>query len=236
MKRTRRWGAVATAALALGGLTACGGGEAPPASGTVIAADVSGSAEEASMREEAKAAMQAAVEGMEAPETVSMLAFNYKVGTPTCEPLKVTLEWSSSSTSMKDAKESYIVPAVEAVEPYLDCAKESVEGDGTDVVGAIVESYQMLKDTPGDKSIVMVSDGCQTYLFELCSPSVSDPAWREQQLNALADSMKPDMSGVEIEFVGLARGADMQSTEVQGLRAFYEEFAALTGASVTFQQ
>lgn len=224
-------------AVGSGVLAACGGsGDAPPQTGTVVVADVSGSAEKTGLRDDAAAQFGNAVESMGAPGKVALLAFNNEVGSATCPPVTVTLNWSDNSTEVQDNRAKLAAQAPAAAGPYFDCAKASVKKDASDVFGGIAEAATLLKDVPGAKAMVIVSDGCSnSYKVNTCAKGVADSGWRAEKLASLPDSLKPSLSGVSITFVGLARGTNLQSAQVQGLRSLYTEYAEAAGATITFK-
>ncbi|MCL3836885.1 hypothetical protein [Aeromicrobium duanguangcaii] len=235
MNRRIAWAALAVASLVL--LGACGGGDdTPSASATAVVADVSGSAEKLGLREDATTELGAAVRAMSAPAKVFLIAFNTEVGSSVCSPVTVDLPWSDVSTDIEDTKASYEPQALAAADPYLECARTSVKKDGTDVFGGIAAGHQLIKAAPGTKKLVLVTDGCHTYQFKTCVKQVADADWRAAKVAGLDDTMKPDLAGVDITIKGLARGSHLQSAQVQGLRAFYEEYAETTGAALTFSE
>lgn len=234
---TSKWASAfrtGAAVISLIVLAGCGGGdEVPPATATVVVADVSGSAEKLGLRGDATTELVSAVHGMQAPAKVFLVAFNTEVGSSTCAPVTVDLQWSDVSTDVEDTKAAYATQAEAAAEPYFECARNSTTKDGTDVFGGVAAGYQLIKDAAGDRTMILVTDGCHTYQFKTCAKKVANAEWRAQTLANLSDAMKPDLSGVQMTIEGLARGSHLQSAQVQGLRALYEEYAAMTGAELT---
>lgn len=231
MAKVRSLGALSLLPLVIV-LNGCGGSEEGPESATAVVADVSGSADRSDLRKEAVSAFQSAVMDMSAPAKVKFLAFNMEVGSSVCPPLVASLPWSGSTTTDNDTKEAIAAQIPGNVASYIDCAKGSVDKGGSDVLGGIVAGHGLVADAPGAKRIVLVTDGCQRYQFKTCSADVTNADWRAQTIEDLPESLRPDLSGVDLTIEGLARGTDLQAQEVQGLRDFYEEYAAVTGANL----
>ncbi|MFI8774651.1 hypothetical protein ACIGKQ_21165 [Gordonia sp. NPDC062954] len=222
---------VGASLLLIIGLTACGS-EEPAASGSVVLADVSESADATELQNNASNAFVAAVNDLDAPGKATLFAFNTQVGSSPCEPVVATLTWDENSTTVEDNKKELVAAAPSAVSPYFDCVEQNVDAPGTDIFGGIAEAANILASTPGDKTIVLVTDGCNnSYDTDTCSIQVVDQAWRTERLDALPSSMKPDLSGVTLEVVGLGRGADINSAQVQGLKSFFNEYAEVTNAA-----
>ena len=217
-------------------LNGCGGSDEGPESATAVVADVSGSAERSDLRKQSVSAFQSAVLDMTAPAKVKFLAFNMEVGSSTCPPLVASLPWSGSTTTDNDTKEAIAAQIPGNVASYVDCAKGSVEKGGSDVVGGIVAGQGLVADAPGAKRIVLLTDGCQRYRFKTCTADITDTDWRAQTIESLPESLKPDLTGIDLTIEGLARGTDLQGEEVQGLKDFYKEYAAATGANLTIAE
>ena len=229
--------AIFAAAITMTGLTACGGDNTAEAkqNSTVVVADVSGSAEMQSLRDSARAQFVSAVKALQAPGSVTLFAFNTKVGSTPCDPVVAKLAASDNSTRIEDDRSKLVAQAPSAAAPYFDCVRKAVSLDGTDVFGGFAEAANLLKNATGTKAIVMVTDGCNnSFGLVSCSAEVADPAWRAEKLKALPESLKPNLAGISVTISDLARGADLQSDQVQGLRALYTEYGALTGASIQF--
>ena len=216
-------------------LAACGDDSAATeTSATVIVVDVSGSGENINLRQDAKQQAVKAINAIDAPGRVHILAFNMEVGATDCKPISVNLETSDVSTEVKDNKKKYAAQIADVLDPYFDCAQASVIKDGTDVIGGIVAGHQLIQDVDGEQSIVLVTDGCQTYKFSTCSKNISNAEWRAKQLENLDKSLIPDLSGVDLVMTDVSRGSNLQSEQVQGLRAFWEEYAAAAGNTISF--
>lgn len=216
----------------MGATAACGGDDAPPANATVVLADVSQSANKSALVESATSEFYSAVKSIAAPGTVTLYAFNTQVGSEDCKPLVANLKWDRNSTKIDDAKAALVAKAPAAVTKYYACVDEKMRAPGTDIFGGIAEAANRLKDVPGTKTIRLVSDGCNnSYDTDLCSMKVVDAAWRADRINALPDAMKPDLSGVTIDVTGLAKNADLNSAQVQGLKSFFTEYAEATHAT-----
>ncbi len=223
----------AAAAVTLGGLTACSD-DPPAANGTVVLADVSQSANKGELVDSATSEFLAAVRSANAPATVTLYAFNTQVGSEDCKPLVATVKWDRNSTNVDDEKAKLVAQAPAAVKKYYACVDEKMQAPGTDIFGGIAEAANLLKNVPGTRTIELVSDGCNnSYDTDLCSLSVVDAGWRAERIKALPDSMKPDLSGITLNVSGLAKNADLNSAQVQGLKSFFSEYAEVTHAEYT---
>jgi hypothetical protein len=173
---------------------------------------------------------------MDAPGTVTLMAFNTEVGSSKCPPVTVTLNDSDNSTEVADTRKKLASEAPGAVGPYLDCVRASALKDGTDVFGGFAQAATLLSSSAAKKSIVFVTDGCSYgYGAGTCSKNVVDPKWRAKAIAGLPATLKPSLAGTDVTIVGLARGTHLRSDEVQGLRSFYEEYAKTIGANLTIE-
>lgn len=227
---------VVTILLAGMTLSACGGDGAPAASGSVVVADVSKSTAVIGLRDEAKAVLADRVQEMEAPSSVTFLAFNMQVGSSACPPVQVELEWDDNSTRLQDTRDGYVQPAVDALDPYIQCALDSFGEGGTDVFGAISAGASSLEGLAGSRTLDVVTDGCHTAKkLRTCVNSVADAEYRAELLDQLPAVWKPDLSGVKVTFHGVGRGSDLESDAILGLKALYEEYGEEAGATVEFE-
>lgn len=218
---------------ALGGLTACSD-DPPAANATVVLADVSQSANKGELVDSATSEFYSAVKSASAPATVTLYAFNTQVGSEDCRPLVATVKWDRNSTNVDDEKTKLVSQAPAAVKKYYSCVDETMRAPGTDIFGGIAEASNLLKGVSGTRTIELVSDGCNnSYDTDLCGIHVVDASWRDARIKALPDSMKPDLSGITLNVSGLAKNADLNSAQVQGLKAFFSEYAEVTHAEYT---
>ncbi|MFC0316044.1 hypothetical protein ACFQNE_11510 [Gordonia phosphorivorans] len=195
-------------------------------------ADASASAEQSEMKNKAAEEFASAVGRLTAPGKVTLMAFNTQVGSSPCEPVVASLPWDPNSTTVDDKKKELVAQAPAAVAPYFECVETHTSVQGTDIIGGIAEAADVLRSTPGDKAISLVTDGCNnSYGANTCAIEVTDPAWRSARIEALPTEMKPDLTGVTLTITGLGRGADINSAQVQGLKAFFREYAEATHAT-----
>lgn len=232
MRTTLGAGLVAlVAALASG----CSEG-VPEENAYVVLADISKSTEKLGMLDDAKKVLGARVASMEAPSRATFLAFNMEVGSSTCPPVRIDLQWSDNSTEVRDNRESYVAPARAAIDPYVECSLASFSDTGTDVFGGIAQAASALDGVPGVRTIDVVTDGCHvTQTLRTCKKKVADAGWRAEAMASLADSLTPDLSGVLVTFHGVGRGSRLQSDANLGLKELYKEYATQTGATVAFE-
>lgn len=228
---------VAVAAVIALPLAAGCADEVRPESHTIVAVDLTGSFENAARESYVKDQVTTALARMAGSGTVTVLAFSSQVGTSRCVPPRATVIWAGNTKKYESAKEAAASQLLGTLPAYFTCANDSVEKKTSDVLGAFAEAGSMLEGLTGARMIAMVSDGCQnTYKIKTCkNAKMLDADWRGASLEALPDSLRPDLSGVDITMQGLAVNSGMEQTGVDALKLFYQQFAQLTSAnSITF--
>jgi len=217
-------------------LAACGNTEKAPASAWVIVGDASMSTNATHIVDDAEAQFSQRIANMPAPSSVTFMIFNTDVGSSTCPPLTVTLESGDNSTAIDDTRQGYAAQAKAKADEYVKCALGNQHG--TDIFGGIANAETILAKAPGAKAIDLFTDGCNAATYgglkiRTCGKNVIDPKWRKKTLAALPAEYKPDLTGVTVTMTGIARGSKMDSQQVLALREFWQEYAALTHASIT---
>jgi hypothetical protein len=224
--------ASAVAVLAFLPMFAACADEVRPESHTVIAMDLTGSFDGAARDDYLKAQVSAALNRIKGSGTVEVIGFSSELGTSTCIPPKATITWAGNTAKWQAEKQNAGSQLMALLPAYFDCANKAVTKKSSDVLGAIAEAHSQVVGSPGDHTLVVISDGCQTtYAVKTCkNKQMVDPTWRQKTLQALPESLRPNLADTDLVFVGLAVNSKMEQTAVDGLRSFYKEFAELTKA------
>ncbi|MGB4918596.1 MAG: hypothetical protein WBO89_12870 [Propionicimonas sp.] len=172
------------------------------------------------------------LERMTGSGTVAVLAFTSEVGSSRCVPPKATVTWAGNTEKFEKAKKVASSQLLATLPDYFACAADSVKKKSSDILGAFAEAHSMLDGKAGQRTVALISDGCQnTYKIKTCkNEKMVDAKWRKAALAALPAALRPDFAGVDLIMQGVAVNSEMQQTGVDALKSLYREFAALTSA------
>jgi hypothetical protein len=227
--------ALAAAAIAVLMVTSGCGSEDRQEQHTVIAVDLTGSFSDAEVDTFLNQRVDAATKALNGTGSVSVFGFKSKVGTSKCIPPEATVTWDGNTTKFNDQIRVASAQLKAAAADHLECVrKENADKKrSSDILGAMAQSRAMIGDSPGERKVVIISDGCQTtYDIRTCkNTKIVKDAYRASILKSLPKSLTPDFTGVSLAFAGLAVNSEMDQTGVTALKSFYQEYGKLVGAS-----
>lgn len=171
---------------------------------------------------------------------ITVVGFNNRPGTA-CTPLVFDYV-NASSGEEEDQMDTMQAGLPDAFAGYQACLTGAYGSNGTkgsEIFGAIPTGIIAAQaSTYPLTGITVVTDGCAVGEgIRTCDPEqMQQDGFPQQVIDALPESLKPDLSGISLTVVGLGAGKHLNADQIDILRDIWRIYAQAThAAGVTFQ-
>lgn len=170
--------------------------------------------------------------------TVHLQPISANSQTVRCRPDSLQLnpgEEANNPTMEKRIRNARVKKAVQKTGNMFECTRtRTTKRAGSDIAGALVATQQDLKDQPGPRRMLLLSDLLEkSDALNLYQADVSTQAERAKLLDRLErKGLIADLDRTALTVRGFALGADLPPERVVGLRKFWQGYFQRAGAQI----